>query len=112
MKRLDIATLGLVLFALPGWAQDFDAVEIQTVHASSNVYMLVGAGGNIGVSIGDDGVFVIDDQFAPLSDKIMAAIEDLSDDDVRFLVNTHFHGDHVGGNEAFAGAGAIIVAHD
>ena len=112
MKRFTVASLGLAVLAMPVWAQNFDEVQIQTVHVSGNVYMLVGAGGNIGVSIGDDGAFVVDDQYAPLSDKIMAAIADLTDDDVRFLVNTHYHGDHTGGNEAFAGAGAVIVAHD
>jgi glyoxylase-like metal-dependent hydrolase (beta-lactamase superfamily II) len=99
--------------AVPVWAQqDFSAVEIETIQVSGNVYMLVGAGGNIGLSVGDDGAFVIDDQFAPLSDKIMAAIAELTDADVKFLVNTHYHGDHTGGNEAFGAAGALIIAHD
>lgn len=74
--------------------------------------MLKGAGGNIGVSIGDDGVFVIDDQFAPLTDKIQAAIKSLSKGDIKFLVNTHFHGDHTGGNENMTKLGATIIAHD
>jgi glyoxylase-like metal-dependent hydrolase (beta-lactamase superfamily II) len=99
--------------AVPVWAQqDFSAVEIETIQVSGNVYMLVGAGGNIGLSVGDDGAFVIDDQFAPLSDKIMAAIAELTDADVKFLVNTHHHSDHTGGNEAFGAAGALIIAHD
>ena len=112
MERLKLATLSAALVAVPGWAQNFDEVEIQTVHASDNVYMLVGAGGNIGLSVGDDGAFVIDDQYAPLSDKIMAAIAEITDSDVRFLVNTHYHGDHTGGNEAFGAAGALIFAQD
>ncbi len=74
--------------------------------------MLEGAGGNIGVSVGDDGVFVIDDQFAPLSEKILATIKLLSDKPLKFLVNTHYHGDHSGGNENMAKAGATIIAHD
>ena len=105
-----------VLFALasPGLAssQNFDAVEIQTQQVSSGVYMLLGQGGNIGVFIGDDGVFVIDDQFAPLTDKILAAIGAITSEPVRFVFNTHWHGDHTGGNENLAGVGAVIVAHE
>ncbi len=113
MRRLSVTALILAGLAVPVWAQqDFSAVEIETIQVSGNVYMLVGAGGNIGLSVGDDGAFVIDDQFAPLSDKIMAAIAELTDADVKFLVNTHHHGDHTGGNEAFGAAGALIIAHD
>ena len=95
-----------------GWAQDFSGVEIRTTQLANNLYMMEGAGGNLAVSVGEDGVFLIDDQFAPLSEKIMAAIAELTDSEVEFLVNTHWHGDHTGGNEAFGNAGAIIVAHD
>lgn len=113
MRRLSVTALILASLAAPVWAQqDFSAVEIETIQVSGNVYMLVGAGGNIGLSVGEDGAFVIDDQYAPLSDKIMAAIAELTDADVKFLVNTHYHGDHTGGNEAFGAAGAIIFAHD
>ena len=106
MKRLSVAALIMASLAAPVWAQqDFSAIEIETIPVADGVYMLVGAGGNIGLSVGDDGAFVIDDQFAPLSEKIMAAIAAVSDADVKFLVNTHFHGDHVGGNEAFGAAG-------
>ena len=95
------------------WAQrNFDAVEIEVVDVSEGVYMLVGAGGNIGVSVGDDGAFLVDDQFAPLTGKILAAIATLTEAPVRFVVNTHFHGDHTGGNENLGKAGAIIVAHE
>lgn len=112
MKRLYITALIMGL-AAPLWAQqDFSGVQIQTVEVSDGVYMLIGAGGNIGLSVGDDGAFVIDDQYAPLSNKIMAAITDITNADVNFLVNTHYHGDHTGGNEAFGAAGAVIVAHD
>ena len=90
----------------------FDDVQIKTVRVSDNVYMLVGSGGNIGLSIGEDGAFMIDDQFAPLTDKILAAVRTLTDQPVRFLVNTHWHGDHTGGNENLGNAGAIIVAHE
>jgi len=113
MRRLSVTALILASLAVPVWAQrDFSAVEIEAIQVSGNVYMLVGAGGNIGISIGDDGAFVIDDQFAPLSDKIMAAIGEITDADVKFLVNTHYHDDHTGGNEAFGEAGALIVAHE
>ena len=109
-----LAVTVLTALAMPAvWAQgDFSEVEIEAMEISDGIYMLVGAGGNLGLSVGDDGAFLIDDQFAPLSDKIMAAIADITDADVEFLLNTHWHGDHTGGNEAFGRAGAIIVAHD
>ncbi len=104
---------GLVLTATGASAQGrFDNIEIKTEKVAGGVYMLVGAGGSIGLSTGDDGAFVIDDQFAPLSKKIMAAIRDVTDKDVEFVLNTHFHGDHTGGDEAFGEAGAQIVAHE
>jgi len=113
MQRLNVAALVIANLAAPVWAQqDFSTVEIETVPVADGVYMLVGSGGNIGLSVGEDGAFVIDDQFAPLSEKIMAAIATVTDADVKFLVNTHFHGDHVGGNEAFGAAGAVIIAHE
>ena len=87
-------------------------VEIRTVPVADGVYMLMGRGGNIGLSIGEDGAFVIDDQYAPLTDKILAAIRELTDKPVRFVINTHWHGDHTGGNENMGKAGAIIVAHE
>jgi len=90
----------------------FDKVEITITQLSDQTYMLEGAGGNIGVSVGENGIFVIDDQFAPLSDKILNAIKTLSDKPLKFLVNTHFHGDHSGGNENMTKAGATIIAHD
>ena len=98
--------------ASPAQEQDFDAVEIQTVPVAENVYMLLGEGGNIGVSAGEDGVFMIDDQFAPLTEKIRAAIATFSDEPIRFLVNTHWHFDHTGGNENLGEAGVVIVAQD
>src|SRR5438874_13625716 len=97
------------LFALSAAAQqDFSKVEIQTQKLADSVYMLTGAGGNIGLSVGDDGVVMIDDQFAPLTPKIQEAIGKLSQKPVRFLVNTHWHFDHTGGNENFGKAGATI----
>jgi len=111
MRRLSITFLAAVMAPL-SWAQDFSAVQITTTELADGIYVMFGAGGNMGLSVGEDGAFLIDDQFAPLSDKIMAAIGDVTDDDVEFLLNTHWHGDHTGGNEAFGNAGAIIVAHD
>ena len=111
MTRLFSALL-VICAVQTGWAQDFSSVEIRTTQLANDLYMMEGAGGNLAVSIGEDGVFLIDDQFAPLSGKIMAAIAELTDAKVEFLVNTHWHGDHTGGNEAFGNAGAIIVAHD
>lgn len=87
-------------------------VTIKTIQLSNNVYMLVGQGGNIGVSVGDDGVFVIDDQFARLTPKILEAIRKLSDKPIMYVVNTHHHGDHTGGNANMAKEGAKIIAHD
>ena len=90
----------------------FDDVEIKIHKLTDQAYMLEGAGGNIGLYISEDHTFMIDDQFAPLSDKIMAAIGTLTDQPVTQLVNTHWHGDHSGGNENFGKAGAMIIAHD
>jgi glyoxylase-like metal-dependent hydrolase (beta-lactamase superfamily II) len=87
-------------------------VLINTVEVRDGIYMLIGAGGNIGVSVGEDGVFLIDDQFAPLTEKIKAAIAKLSDQPIRFLINTHWHYDHTGGNENLGKENVLIVAHD
>ena len=108
------ALASLLALASPGLAssQNFDAVEIRTQQVAPGVYMLLGQGGNIGVSVGEDGVFLIDDQFAPLTDKILAAIGAITSEPVRFVFNTHWHGDHTGGNENLGGAGALIVAHE
>jgi len=102
-----------VLFAAAASAQDdFSKVEIQTEKLADSVYMMTGSGGNLGVSVGDDGVFLIDDQFAPLTPKIQAAIAKLSAKPVRFMLNTHWHFDHTGGNENLGKAGAVIVAQE
>jgi cyclase len=112
MKRAGIAAAALVL-ALPAMAQrDYSKVEIRTTRLGDTTYMMQGAGGNLGLSIGDDAVFLIDDQYAPLSEKIVAAIAKLTPKPVKFVVNTHWHSDHTGGNENFATAGAIVVAHE
>jgi glyoxylase-like metal-dependent hydrolase (beta-lactamase superfamily II) len=97
---------------LPAAAQDFDKVEIETQKLAEGVYMLTGAGGNIGVSAGADGVVLIDDQYAPLTDKIRAAVAALDEHPIRFVLNTHWHGDHTGGTENLGRAGAVVVAHE
>lgn len=109
-----LAALLLATCCLGAQAQgmDFSKVEIQTIKLNDTTYMLLGAGGNIGLSAGDDAVFLIDDQFAPLAPKIKAAVARITSKPVQFLLNTHFHYDHTGGNEAFGKDGALIVAHD
>jgi len=93
-------------------AQDFSDVEIKVHPVAGHVYYIEGRGGNIGLFVGDDGVFLIDDQYAPLTDKVVAAIRTLSDRPIRFLVNTHMHPDHTGGNENFGKMGTLIFGHD
>ncbi|MFP3944047.1 MAG: MBL fold metallo-hydrolase [Alphaproteobacteria bacterium] len=92
--------------------QNFEDVTIETTDLGNGLYMLAGRGGNIGVSAGEDGVFMIDDQYAPLTEKIRAAIAGITDKPVRYVINTHWHGDHTGGNENLGKAGAVIVAHE
>src|SRR5882672_8240685 len=111
MKRYPI--LVLLMAALAGNAQhNLDTVKIRPVKVTDQIYMLKGSGGNIGLLIGSDGLMMIDDQFAPLSVKINEAIKSLSQNSIRFLVNTHIHGDHTGGNDDFSKQGATLVAHD
>ena len=92
--------------------EDFSAVEIRTTRLSDSVYMLEGSGGNIGVCVGEDGTFIVDDQFAPLTDKITTAIAQLTDQPLGFVINTHWHYDHTDGNENLGEAGALIVSHE
>jgi glyoxylase-like metal-dependent hydrolase (beta-lactamase superfamily II) len=100
------------VIALPALAQrDWSKVEIKATPVAGTVYMLEGAGGNIGVTIGEDGIVIIDDQFAPLAPKIKEAVAGLSDKPVKFVQHTHWHGDHTGGNEYF-GEIAPLVSHD
>lgn len=103
----------VVAMAAPALAQDdFSDVEIKVTKVADGVYMLEGAGGNIGVSVGKDGVFLIDDQYAPLTEKIVAAVRQIDDGRIRFVLNTHWHSDHTGGNENLGAGGTLIVAHD
>lgn len=101
---------GVVVGPVAG--QNLDSVQVRIVPVASGVAMLVGAGGNIAVAWGDDATFLVDDQYAPLTAKIQAAVATLTPMPVRFVLNTHWHGDHTGGNENMGGAGALIVAHD
>jgi glyoxylase-like metal-dependent hydrolase (beta-lactamase superfamily II) len=99
-KHVDVVLLAALLLLVgsgSSLAQDFDAVEITLHPVSGNVSYVEGSGGNIGLFVGEDGVFLIDDQYAPLTDKIVAAIRKVSDAPIRFLINTHMHPDHVGG---------------
>jgi cyclase len=91
--------------------QDLSKVQMKATKVAGNVYMLEGSGGNIGVSVGADGILIVDDQFAPLADKIRASLKTLGEGRLRFILNTHWHGDHTGGNVAF-GPEATIIAHD
>jgi glyoxylase-like metal-dependent hydrolase (beta-lactamase superfamily II) len=106
------AVAGQEILAGRGFGVDYDSVELELTHVGGRVHMLRGAGGNLGVFVSDDGVFLVDGQFAPLTQRIQAEIRSLSPEPVRFLINTHFHGDHTGGNYGFAPAGALIVAHE
>src|SRR5438046_7005093 len=96
--------LGAVVHA----QQDFSTVEVKAIHVAGNIYMLTGAGGNIGVSVGSDGILIVDDQFAPLAEKIEAALKQLSPGKLKFVLNTHYHGDHTGGNAHFGRQANII----
>ena len=114
MNIKKLATTCLMLcVAASALAQDerFASVTIETVPVTGNISMLIGSGGNIGVSTGSDGLLIIDDQYGPLAAKIRAALSQLSSDTPKFLLNTHFHGDHTGGNADF-GAASIIIAHE
>lgn len=104
--------LVLLLCAISAYAQtDWSRVQMKATQVSGNVYMLEGAGGSIGVSVGDDGILIVDDQYAPIADKIRAALKGIADKKLRFILNTHWHGDHTGGNVVF-GPEAPIIAHD
>jgi cyclase len=112
-RRLYIYALLSVCFALSHARaqQDFSKVQMKVTKVAGNVYMIEGAGGNIGVSAGADGILIVDDQFAPLADKIRAALKEINPGQLRFVLNTHYHGDHTGSNAVF-GKEATIIAHD
>ena len=113
MRRV-LLVMGALVF-LAGWTSaqnnDFSKVQIKVTKVAGTVYMLEGAGGNIGASVGEDGIVVVDDQYAPLADRIQAALKGITDKPVRFVINTHYHEDHTGGNSYFQKQ-APIIAHD
>ena len=112
MKSLVITVVVFLISYSIGAQSRFDKVEIKATEVSENIFMLEGSGGNIAVIRGDDGVLMIDSQYGPLSEKIKAAITELSDSDIKYLLNTHWHGDHTGGNKNFGSSGTTIVAHE
>src|SRR6478752_6559250 len=116
MNRFAMVALGVSMIAFGGAASaqgiDFSKVEIKTIDLGHNTYRLEGQGGNITVAVGTDGIIMVDGQFAPLHDKIKAAIAAISPLPIKYLVNTHFHGDHTGGNAGFQNEGATVVAQD
>ncbi len=106
-----LCVLGAGVMALVSPVQA-DEVKIIPTQITKQIYMLAGQGGNIGLFIGEDGTFLIDDQFAPLTEKILAAIKSVGGDSPKFLINTHYHGDHTGGNETLGKSGTLIFSHD
>src|SRR3954467_5819076 len=115
MKKLlgcALAAMSVLGLAAVAQQQDFSKVEIKAQKVADGVYMLSGAGGNIGVSVGDDGIVIVDDQFAPLAPKIQAALRGITDKPVLFVLNTHYHFDHTGGNQEFTKTGSTIIAHE
>lgn len=106
------ALLAVLLAPTAAAQRDWSKVEMRTTPLGPGLSMIEGAGGNLAVSVGEDGVFLVDDQYAPLTEKIVAAVRALSDKPIRFVLNTHWHGDHSGGNENLGRAGTLIIAHD
>src|SRR5215468_10229892 len=115
MAGLTLVTVGLGA-QVSGAQQepDWSKVQIKVTKVSGNIYMLEGQGGNIAASVGEDGIVIVDDEFAPLAEKIQAALKNLgiTDKPVRFVINTHYHGDHAGGNAPFATSGSTLIAQD
>lgn len=106
---ISVFVIGMMLLPIFGLSAE---VEIKAVPVADQIYMLVGQGGNIGLFVGEDGTFLIDDQFAPLTEKIIDAIKSVGGQHPKFLINTHYHGDHTGGNENLGKGGTLIVSHD
>jgi cyclase len=114
VRALAIAAALFMPLAARAQEQDFSKIQIKVTKVSGNIYMLEGAGGNIAASVGEDGIVIVDDEFAPLAEKIAAALKNLNitDKPVRFVINTHYHGDHTGGNANFAKGGSTLIAQD
>jgi len=113
VRKASVLLFALITLTAVGAAQDqdFSKVQIKVTKVAGNVYMLEGAGGNIGASVGEDGIVVVDDQYAPLADRIQSALKGITNLPVRFIINTHYHEDHTGGNSYFQKQ-APIIAHD
>src|SRR5688572_1180034 len=111
IRTVLIGALAAVAGVASAQQQDYSKVEIKVSKVAGNVYMLEGAGGNIAASVGEDGIVIVDDQYAPLAAKIRAALQGLTDKPVRFVINTHYHEDHAGGNLALQKE-APVIAHD
>jgi cyclase len=108
------ASIALTIASAQQQEPDWSKVQIKVTKVSGNIYMLEGQGGNIAASVGEDGIVIVDDEFAPLAEKIQSALKDLkiTDKPVRFVINTHYHGDHTGGNPPFANSGSTVIAQD
>ena len=104
--------VAVFLASMNSSAAEEKTVEFTTIQLSDSIYMLEGRGGNIGISTGKDGLYIIDDQVKPITTALLQAIRKVSNKPIKFVINTHYHADHVGGNEAIGGAGAVIIAHD
>ena len=111
MRRTSVVLSLFLASAVAGQQRDFSTVEVKATKVAGTVYMLTGSGGNIGVSVGEDGIVIVDDQFAPLAPKIKDTLKAITDKPILFILNTHYHGDHTGGNEVFSRE-APIIAHD
>jgi len=111
MKIISLV-FSLVCVAALSAQRDFSDVQITSEKLTDNIYTLFGSGGNIGLAIGEEAAYLIDDQYGPLTEKIVAHVKTLTDKPIKFVLNTHLHGDHTGGNENFANAGALVIAHD
>lgn len=108
MKKFALLLLILPFATYAQW----DQVQMKSTQLAENIYFLKGRGGNIGVLIGENATLLVDDQFAPLSEKITTAVKEISKGEIKYVINTHYHGDHTGGNENFKNSGALIVAHE
>ncbi|HEX5726152.1 MAG TPA: MBL fold metallo-hydrolase [Longimicrobiaceae bacterium] len=111
-RRAPLALAAALLLAGPAAAQQQDTTPLRVVRVAEGVHLLMGRGGNIGVSSGEDGVFLVDDQYAPMTEQVRRAVASVTPRAIRFVLNTHWHGDHTGGNEALGRTGVLIVAHD
>jgi len=110
--RLLVIVVFIAALATVADSQERPEIQVRTVKAAENVYMLAGAGGNLALSVGDDGALLVDSEHAQLAEKVTAAVKEVCKAPTRFVINTHWHFDHVGGNENLAEAGVLVVAHE